>query len=159
LSGGSRREKKVATQLAIARMLLVGPKRLREIAADLGAPSQTACGLLKSPWFEKVSGFFGAYQLADAGRAAVNGSEVNSNGKMPAEPAGDLATRLGSYLKLNGPKRRDFLPGALGVAKSEIQGLIGDLGDKHAWFEKDNGMITLSSEGHGAFRKDDDEQG
>ena len=66
----------------------------------------------------------------------------------PTPPVGKLADRLGAFLKINGPKRRDALRNALNCTNDQLDDML-----EHPWFEMDGGMFTLSSTGHVEFAK------
>jgi hypothetical protein len=79
--------------------------------------------------------------------------EPSPKPKTPTAPTtGTLAERAGTFLKMHGPKRRDGLRNALGCSDEQIETLL-----EHAWFTKDNGMITLSTEGHTEFSRGQDD--
>lgn len=63
-----------------------------------------------------------------------------------------MRRQLGVFLKGAGPKRRDALRRQLGVDDLKLNEVL-----EHDWFEKDNGLYTLSSDGHVEFQPDRDE--
>lgn len=69
---------------------------------------------------------------------------------IPMRILDELAFKIGVFLKANGPKRSDSIKNHLGCSDHELHEAL----KASAWFEKANGMYTLTSDGHVHFNGD-----
>lgn len=156
-SSGSRAENKLGRQRAIAHILKQGPRSLSDLSRETAIGTSTLWNLLKSPWFEQAEKG-GPYSLTDEGRVAIkNKPNVHTLKREPKPPkaatakpkaaAGELPAKLGAFLKANGPKSVADLRKAL-----DCDGVVlTELVDNHSWFERDHGLVRLTSAGHTHF--------
>lgn len=148
-AGHSRKSQVAEREEQVAAFLQGGPRKLKDIERELGIPTSSLHSILaKSPRFQKTG--HGEYGLSSTPGQRPKAPPASK--PVPAPSTGNLAERLGAFLKANGPRRSDAIRHSLGCSIEQLEVLL-----EHPWFEKDNGMFTLTTDGHTEFSRGQDD--